>query len=192
MNEEPGPQPDRPTEPITENEGNLLSLVLRTQPVTPYQLVRTYEQSPTPTISSSKGSVYPMIRRLTARGLLQTKRVPGDGRNPETLRCTEAGKQAVREWLKDLRRDHTLPGDPMRTRILAFGLLSRDEQIEWIVNAKALMEAKREEVEAYGRSVSVPFQDIVHASAVLAIEAKQAWLERLLHRVVRGDPEAPE
>jgi DNA-binding PadR family transcriptional regulator len=173
---------------LTENEGNLLSLVLRTQPVTPYQLVRMYEQSPTPTISASKGSVYPMIRRLTKRGLLRAQSVKGDGRNAETLHCTEPGVEAVRAWLKALRRDHSLTGDPLRTRVLSFGLLSRDEQIEWIVNAKALVEEKREELETYRESVSVPFQEVVHASAVLALDAKQVWLDRLLHAVVKGEP----
>jgi DNA-binding PadR family transcriptional regulator len=176
---------------LTENEGNLLALVVRTQPVTAYQLIRMYEQSPTPTISSSKGSVYPMIRRLTRRGFLRTEAVSGDRRNPETLHCTEAGLEAVRQWVKGLRSDHALIGDPMRTRILSFDLLSRDEQIEWIVNAKALLEAKRQELDEYSRSVSVPFQEIVHASAISALDGKHAWLDRLLHAVVKGRPQSP-
>src|SRR3712207_1604832 len=70
---------------LTENEGSLLALVLRREPITAYEIVKIYEQSPTTSINSSKGSVYPMIKRLKERGFVGSERVPGDGRNAETL-----------------------------------------------------------------------------------------------------------
>lgn len=172
---------------LTENEGSLLALVRRREPVTAYELVKIYEQSPTTTINSSKGSVYPMIKRLKQRGLLAAARVPGDGRNAETLSCTDAGEAAVRRWVSDLRLEHTLIGDPMRTRVLSLEMLSRDEKIAWISEAKALTKRKRDELEAYAQSVSVPFQDVVHSSALEAVDGKLRWLDRLFYAVVSAD-----
>src|SRR5262245_51840500 len=100
---------------LTDNEGSLLTLVLRRQPVTAYQLLRIYAQSPVSSFNESKGSLYPLIRRMKARGLIETQAVEGDGRNAERLTCTEAGKTAARQWVNRLEPRHILPDDPLRT-----------------------------------------------------------------------------
>ncbi len=56
---------------ITEHEGMLLALMLRQQPVTAYQLFRFFETSPVTSINASKGQLYPAIRRLRERGLIE-------------------------------------------------------------------------------------------------------------------------
>jgi hypothetical protein len=62
--------------PLTDNEGALLSLVLRQQPITGYQIGKFFESSPVHTFNTSKGKLYPMIHRLEERGLLAAEEVP--------------------------------------------------------------------------------------------------------------------
>lgn len=171
---------------LTENEGTLLGVVMRLQPVTAYQVLRTFETSPVGGFNNSKGAVYPIIRRLKARGLLVAERVVDDGRRTETLACTDAGAEAVKAWVKDLQDVHSLVFDPMRTRMLSLDLLSREEQIEWIVDAKRLIEAKQEEVGRYREDAKVPFPEVVYEASQSALGAKSAWLDRLMYEVVKG------
>jgi DNA-binding PadR family transcriptional regulator len=173
-------------EPLSDNEGSLVGLVLRLQPVTAYQLFKVYEQSPVTSFNTSKGSLYPLINRLKRSGLLDATAKEGRGRNPEELRCTAAGETALKAWIKGLSIAHVVLDDPLRTMILSLDSLTRDEQIEWVTEAKSLVRAKIEAVEAYSRTVSVPFQDVVHKSAIDALEAKMRYLDELLYRVVKG------
>lgn len=164
---------------LTDNEGSLLTLVLRRQPVTAYQLLRIYAQSPVSSFNESKGSLYPLIRRLKARGLIAAQPVDGDGRNAERLSCTDAGKAAARRWVARLEPRHILPDDPLRTKAISFGLLDARERRAWIATARALTEAKKAEVEAYLIGLDMPNQDAVAANALGALQARLAWLDRL-------------
>src|SRR5688500_7080847 len=56
---------------LTDNEGPLLVLVLRVQPVTAYQIAKIYADSPVTDFNASKGKLYPLIQRLVGRGLLK-------------------------------------------------------------------------------------------------------------------------
>ena len=171
---------------LTDHEGTFLSLVLRIQPATAYQVTKIYEESPVSNFNTSKGKIYPLIRRLVARGLLSKRAVPGDGRGAEELVCTAEGKKAVREWVGQIRPTHLLLDDPLRTKVQSFGLLGRDEQIAWIVEVKELLHAKLAELEAYRKDVDVPFKDYLHDNAVSSIRARMDWLDRMLFGIMHG------
>jgi DNA-binding PadR family transcriptional regulator len=170
---------------LTDNEGSLLGLVLRRQPVTAYELHRVYEQSPVTSFNASKGSLYPLIKRMKAAGLLAAAPKQSRGRNAESLHCTEAGEKAVSAWLRSLKSSHVMLDDPLRTMMLSLDRLSRDEQIEWVAEAKSLVAARMEQVEAYSASVSVPFQEIAHRGAMDMLRGKMAWLDQLLYVIVK-------
>lgn len=172
---------------LTDNEGTLLALVLRVQPVTAYQIAKIYEGSPVSNFNTSKGKLYPLIRRLRARGLIRSQQVAGDARGTEQLACTRSGQKAVRSWLMEIRSTHLLIEDPLRTKVQSFDLLSRDERVEWIIEIKAQLLKKLEEVEEYGREVTVPFKDFVHDNAVRSIRSRMDWLDTMLHRVLKND-----
>lgn len=171
---------------LTDNEGSLLALVLRRQPVTAYQLLKIYEQSPVSSFNESKGSLYPLIRRMKQRGLLAAQRVSGDGRNAELLTCTDGGRDAVRDWVLQVRPSHVLPDDPLRTKIISFGLLDPDQQREWIDRLRAAVAQKIEEVEAYAVGLDMPYQHLVHANAMAALHNRIGWLE-LLSRTLNDE-----
>jgi DNA-binding PadR family transcriptional regulator len=171
---------------LTDHEGTFLSLVLRIQPATAYQVTKIYAESPVSNFNTSKGKIYPLIRRLVERGLLAKRQVPGDGRGAEELLCTADGKKAVREWVGQIRPTHVLLDDPLRTKVQSFALLSRDEQVEWIVAAKQLLHAKLAELEAYRQEVDVPFKDFLHDNAVQSVRGRMDWLDRMLFAIMHG------
>jgi DNA-binding PadR family transcriptional regulator len=174
-------QPD-----LTDNEGSLLALVLRTQPITAYQVLKFYERSPVSSFNESKGSVYPLIRRLKKRGLLLAREVEGDGRKPERLSCSQAGREAVRRWVMQVRPAHVLLDDPLRTKVISFDLLDRDEQVAWLARARAIVAAKIEEIQAYDAQVSIPFQAMVHENTMIGLRGRIDWLDALSRAV--SDP----
>jgi len=171
---------------LTDNEGTLLALVLRAQPITAYQIAKTYEESPVTNFNTSKGKLYPLVRRLKERGLVAAQAVAGDARGTERLICTDAGRRAVKQWVLEIRAGHLLLEDPLRTKLQSFDLLSRDERIEWIVEAKTQLMHKLEALEQYGREVDVPFQPLVHDNAVSSLRCRMDWLDRTLRAIVKG------
>lgn len=170
---------------LSDNEGTLLALVARAEPITAYQIAKVYEESPVSNFNTSKGKIYPMIRRLREAGLLRASAVRGDARGTETLEATAKGRKAVRAWVLSIRPSHLLPEDPLRTKLQSLDLLTREERIEWISELKVQLLQKLEAVELYGREVSVPFQDMVHDSAVRSIRSRMDWLDLVLNRVIR-------
>jgi len=176
---------------LTDNEGALLALVLRIQPTTAYQIMRIYNESPVSNFNTSTGKLYPLIRRLRELGLLEGRPVEGDRRGTEMLSCTDRGEAAIRLWVRQLRPVHLLLEDPLRTKVQSFDLLSRDEQVEWIVDAKAALAEKLAEVEAYRHEAQVPYQEHVHDNAVSALRARMDWLDRMLHAIVKSAARGP-
>jgi len=169
---------------LTDHEGTFLSLVLRLQPVTAYQVTKIYEMSPVSNFNTSKGKIYPLIARLEKDGLLEKRAVSGDKRGTEELLCTKAGRRAVKQWVQEIRPTHLLLDDPMRTKVQSFALLSDQERLDWIVAAKAQLHDKLETLEAYGKEVDVPFKQFVHDNAVSSIRARMDWLDRMLFGLV--------
>ena len=165
---------------LTDDEGTFLALLLRVQPASAYQLSKIYQLSPVSNFGTSKGKIYPMIARLRDAGLLTAKRTSRGTRHVEQLTCTRAGEAAVRSWLTEIRAEHLLLEDPLRTKIQSFELLSRIEQIEWLIEAKTQLLKKLNELEAYGEAVEVPFQDWVHDNAVSSVRSRIDWIDRVL------------
>jgi len=170
---------------LTENEGTLLALVARAEPITAYQIAKVYEESPVSNFNTSKGKIYPMIKRLREAGLLRARSVKGDARGTERLETTSKGRQAVRAWIKDIRPSHLLPEDPLRTKVQSFDLLSREERIEWVSELKVELLKKVEQLEQYGREVTVPYQELVHENAMRSLRSRMDWLDLVLNQVVR-------
>ena len=172
---------------LTEHEGMLLALIIREQPVRPYQLYKIFEQSPVTSINSSKGQLYPAIRRLKTKGLISSREVGGDGRNVEELSATQEGVGAAASWVVEIRDDHINLEDPLRTRILSFDLLSKEQRIAWISNAKALVKARRQIVEEFNRNNMIPYQRFAFMSTMEMLRIKMEWLDELLYDQVNAE-----
>lgn len=164
---------------LTDDEAAFLALLIRVQPATAYQIAKIYDESPVSNFGTSKGKIYPMIRRLKERGGLTSRALAGDARHSEVLSVTARGREMVRKWIKGIKASHLLPKDPIRTMVQSFELLSTDEQLEWIADVRSGLEGKLVELDEYKDVVHVPFKEHVHRNAVLAVETRLGWLENL-------------
>lgn len=173
---------------LTDDEGTFLALLVRMQPATAYQLSRVYEDSPVSNFGTSKGKIYPLVRRLRERGLIKARPIAGDARGSEALECTQAGREAVRKWVKQIRPAHLLLEDPLRTMVQSFDLLSHDERTMWVQNVESGLRRKLDELEVYRAEVTVPFKDQAHDNAVSSVLSRLEWLARLKRSI--EEPEA--
>jgi len=171
---------------LTDDEATFLSLLVRVEPATAYQVSKIYADSPVSNFGTRKGKIYPLIHRLKERGLIRSAPVRGDGRGSEELSSTDRGREAVRQWVLEIRERHLLLEDPLRTKVQSFGLLDRVEQLAWIGTAKGALRAKLAEVENYGADVDVPYKDQVHDNAVSSLKMRLDWLDRLESSISRG------
>jgi DNA-binding PadR family transcriptional regulator len=176
----------RPVSQLTDDEGTFLALLVRVQPATAYQLSKIYAESPVSNFGTSKGKIYPLIRRLKERGLVRSRPVPGDARGSERLESSHRGREALRRWIKQVRPGHLLLEDPLRTMVQSFDLLSREEQAGWIKQARGALEGKLQELEEYAASVFVPYKDAVHDNAVSSVRTRIEWLDRLETSLLGG------
>lgn len=165
---------------LNDNEGTFLALVLRLQPTTAYQVAKVYELSPVTNYKTHKGKIYPIIERLVARGWLEKRPVEGDRRGTEQLLCTEDGREAVRQWVMQIPPAHMLLDDPLRTKVQSFEILSDEERVRWVLDAKAKLHLKLAELETYQLEVDVPFKQFVHDHAVRSIRMRMDWLDSLI------------
>jgi DNA-binding PadR family transcriptional regulator len=173
---------------LTDNEGSLLALVLRLQPIKPYRLLKIYEGSPVSSFNESKGNLYPIIRRLIAADLLESRAVAGDRRRSEELRCTAKGREAVLRWVRRIQPSHILLNDPLRTKIMSFDLLEPAEQRAWVAELGALVEAKRRDVEAYAAAPDLPMPRLAIDNAMRALDHRLDWLGSLADAIGKKRP----
>ena len=71
-------------------------------------------------------------------------------------------------------------------RLQSFDLLSREEQLQWIVAAKEGLRQKLAELENYTSVSEIPFKDLIWDSAASSIRSRLDWLDKVLAQVVRA------
>lgn len=161
---------------LTEFESHVLALIWRYQPTTAYQVRHAHAHSPTLDFALSQGSVYPVIERLKARGLINALALK-DRRRTEQLSCTKAGEEAVKAWLADLPA--RLPDDPLRSRILALSILKKNQRAQWVKSAKDCLLQDLAHVEEFAEANPGPLLDLAHDNARSTLLARIRWLERI-------------
>lgn len=175
---------------LSDHEGNLLALLLRCEPATPYQLLRLHVLSPFSRLNESKGSLYPLVRRLERQGLLASRPVNGDRRNARLLTCTDRGRAAVRAWISRIDPTNALPDDPLLIKIGGLALLSGAEQREWVMGARRILERKIQTLESHGATVEA-FSGFARTGAMLSLIVRLEWLELLSRCLSPGANLAP-
>lgn len=170
---------------LTHAEAMALMTSYRFGPLTTYRLRRLYAEAPVASYSNSTGTVYPVVRRLTARGLIETQPIEGSRRGAETIVCTDRGRQALKAWTLELGKEEAILSDTARSKLSCFGLLSPAERIEWAERLQANLQAAKTVLdEFYARYNDVPFADLLQDSFVSTLESRQAWAERTRRALV--------
>jgi DNA-binding PadR family transcriptional regulator len=177
---------------LTDNEAMLLALVARAQPITAYQIAKAYDLSPVSNFNTSKGKIYPIIKRLKQRGLVVAEEIAGDARGTERLSCTRAGLAEIRAWVMRVAPADLLLEDPLRSKLQSFDLLSPDQRLEWVANAQAGLQAKMDELDAYRDSVTTPFHALVDANAMASIRVRLTWLDLVCQELASDREDQPQ
>jgi DNA-binding PadR family transcriptional regulator len=170
---------------VNEAEGPVLGLLARLHPLSRYQILRFFQSSPARFQNVSKGSVYPLVARLLDRGLIVSK--AGDGpHGAPVYSLTALGRTALRNWTKRLDKRDMLPLDALEQRVFSLTELPPTERIAWVADAKELILAKKAELQAHrDRITSYVYGTIVYNADQERLDAKLAWLDRLLIDIAR-------
>jgi DNA-binding PadR family transcriptional regulator len=95
-----------------------------------YDIKKIFELSPTPSVSSSCGSIYPTINRLEKEEILEKRLVVQDGKpNKQLLSLTAKGKVTFMEWIKKPINldEYTIGNDPFSLKFLFFSYISESD-----------------------------------------------------------------
>jgi DNA-binding PadR family transcriptional regulator len=172
----------------TELEGCVLGIVWERGPCTAYVIRTVFLESLSPYWSGSAGSIYPLVARLEARGLIAARVEPRGGRSRKELSITSEGA-AVHAWLYPLPEwTGQVPVDPVRTRMFFLGALAPEAQEAFLADAETKARAGavslREEHEAALRK-GESWEARATRGAIRVQEARIEWLAEV-RREIRG------
>lgn len=105
---------------VSELEGCVLGIIWSYGSCTPYVIRRKFLISPNPEWSGSAGAIYPLVKRLEARGWIRSEEESTTGgRRSRKYSLTAAGRRIFRGWLGPPLSVGTvgIPIDPLRTRV---------------------------------------------------------------------------
>jgi DNA-binding PadR family transcriptional regulator len=166
---------------ITELEGAILTEIGYRQRHTAFKVRQAFKSSPSSYWQGSAGSVYPAIRRLVERGLVEAI-ASGDARGTHALCLTADGKAALIEWALDAQASVAIGTDPFRLRA---GLWQTLDVAEQISHAERLIASTRQAITSLEKYREQ--QDQYEAvQADLAIELQQlrlGWLKKWLGKL---------
>jgi DNA-binding PadR family transcriptional regulator len=110
---------------LTELESCALAVIGRDGPCTRYHVMRIFAASQTSRWSSTAGSIYPLIRRLIARGMIEE--IPGT-KGSGQIGLSDTGRATVQRWIVSPTADLGGPiDDPIRTRSFFLNAVSSAE-----------------------------------------------------------------
>ncbi|AUH67686.1 MULTISPECIES: PadR family transcriptional regulator [Gordonia] len=173
--------------------GVMVLALLREGAMHPYEMVRLLRQRRDDRmVSITNGTLYHTVDRLNQQELLVEVGVDREGNRPErtTYRLTDAGRDAVTEWVRrELpRNDRTAQ---FRVALAEAHNLDRDEVIALLTLRREGLAAdlevhRRGLSDATGRGVQPQFLIEVDRQADL-IETDLRWTDRLLQRLADPD-----
>jgi DNA-binding PadR family transcriptional regulator len=166
--------------------GNLLGLhilaTLSIQPMHPYEIaakLRAFGKDQD--IKIQWGSLYTVVQNLEKHGFIAAAETVREGRRPErtVYRLTEAGRQEMTDWLRELisRPEQEYPR--LRAALSVAGVLPPDEVTELLRQRLEILTAENEAARAALNAASreVPRLFLIEAEYMMAIrDAEAAWL----------------
>lgn len=127
--------------PLTDLEGAVLAEIAKRGVATSYVVARVFADSPSEYWTGSAGAVYPLTKRLAARGML-TAMADADGKRSRLdFRLTEAGRTAMEAWLLDGERAAGMGFDPLRTRMVYLDMVPAEKRQNLLADVRARHEA---------------------------------------------------
>jgi DNA-binding PadR family transcriptional regulator len=167
--------------PLTELEACALGAIWLRGPCSAYAIRREFAESNSSYWSASSGSIYPVIKRLLALGLVSARASPSDMRGTRDLVATAKGARALRAWVRDLPNWTRKPSlDPVRSRMNFLAVLgTRAAQLDFvkraIAGARAQDEDLRRELPSFRKTSDTEY--LTNLGSLYEVEARMRWLE---------------
>jgi len=132
-----GRLPPRSERALTDLEACVLGVVWRDGPCTAYAVRRELAASSTPRWSDSAGSIYPVLDRLEALGLVAATARSWGERGKKEFAATAAGASRLRAWVPQVTAaDACGPTyDPIRTRFCFLAVLPPSARRQFLADA---------------------------------------------------------
>ncbi|MBS1707281.1 MAG: helix-turn-helix transcriptional regulator [Armatimonadetes bacterium] len=171
--------------PLSVLELTTLGIILKRGPCLGYVVLQNFAHSQTSAYRSGAGTVYPLLKRLTASGHLLLEE------NHYTL--TDLGRNALRKWLASPTEGHGVGTllDEVRSRVYFMRLLTPPEAVacaEGCLDKLRKLEVDcRRKVEDYAADGD-PFSELAMLGALRETEARIKWMEEMVDRFRSGQP----
>lgn len=159
---------------LTELEGAVLSEIQHRGQKTAFQVRRAFAVSFSLEWKGSAGAVYPAVKRLEQRGLIQASAAQG-GRATRTLSLTRLGKKELMSWACDPIRASSIGIDPFRLRSGIWTELTPGQQKKVFTEIRKEIEASIPVLEKYVTEID----PIERLRVQLGIAVQRARLEIL-------------
>lgn len=131
---------------LSELEGTVLGLLGRDGRCTAYALRREFACSRTARWRASAGTIYPLLGRLEAAGLVRSQALEGDRRGTRHLALTSKGMEQLEIWMRAQSPElASAPADPFRTRAHFLAILEPASRIALV---RVWAEETEREIEA--------------------------------------------
>lgn len=122
-------------------------------PMTGYDIHKLFATTPLAHFSSSPGAIYPALRRLAGRGLLEARLdTTSEARPRRVYSLSLAGEDALEDWLRQpVTREELVRGGgaPVLRFALAEGRLSKSEILSYLEGYGKAVKAYLEELSGY-------------------------------------------
>lgn len=179
------PEASRPLSSLSELEGGVLGIVHESPGATAHGVREMFRQSRSSHWSGSAGAIYPLMKKLHARGLLAMSESQRGSAVRRAYKITPAGTKELRRWLGPPLSPWVaaVTFDPLRTRMPFLGALSPAKQEAFLLNAAELLEDELRQIRSVrGRArESEPFWEQMAAEGCQAIaQARLRWIRKVL------------
>jgi len=167
---------------ITDLEAAAIGEILKHRQCTAHFIRTSFRNSPANQFSDSAGSVYPMMKRLEKRGLLDSVIRTEGMRQVRYYRCTSEGKTELQQWIgPPVDSSVTLTIDPIRTRILYLNRLPKSKRNKWFDEVESLILQKLKEIQAQLANLSMGKPESIYLkladeNAIQELRSRLKWL----------------
>jgi DNA-binding PadR family transcriptional regulator len=179
-------------ERLTTFEYALLGLV-GMSPMAGYDVHKVFATTPLAHFSASPGAIYPALRRLARRGLLDAQLDRTRETRPRRVYAlTDAGEEALEGWLhQPVTRDELIRGGgaPILRFALAEGKLSAEQVLAYLDSYREALESYVEEL--HGHEREMPSDAPLHPRLALqhgirGYEGEVEWTKWAAGRIKRA------
>ena len=156
---------------------------------TGYEIKTTIERSTRFFFGASYGTIYPDLRLLEARGLVEASDAPRGGRRRRAYRLTPAGEATLEEWLRSSEDGVFDLRDELLTRLFFAGRLSAEDRLDLVCRLRRRHERELDALEATEREHGPRIGEYQRLCLKLGLEVAQLivdWARRTEDEIARA------